>query len=445
MRRAGKPLTAFVLLSCLLLCSCGIGSRLENTGEQGPSGTQSEAQGGVTQVSNTQPSTESNIISLRLSSKEAPWYNSYSFHIRENDGAVLFDGTCALDDGYTSREVTVEGAEVAREDMDALRALCGEYGINAQRSRKRSETNAVIEIEWENGVRLVTGEAYDVERGVRVFLTELTARVKNAEPPKPSVNGRIVAIEMSWWDGRMPPYSYSLREEGGRFLFNAKTGHREEFKLENAVAARADMEALQALCDDYGYMPGKYAPHRPKGMFIHDEAFPTLNITWASGARLEAKVSFQGDNALRAVFDDLSRRLSTPPAQGKVTSLELSSNDGGMYHLREQDGEVLFDMAIASWNSPTFKEINLIRVEASRADMNAVNSICAEYGLIDIQHSYRPPMPYYVQNIAGNRHGVFFTVKWENGGWFHADSAYGSEEALTAYLWELALRLDAEK
>ncbi len=423
MSRAGKIISAFMLLSCLLLCSCGIGSRLENTGEQGPSETLSEAQGGVTQVSNTKLLADNKITSLKLSSKEAPWYNSYSFHIREKDGAVLFDGTCALDDGYTSREVMVEGVNVAREDMDALRALCREYGITAQRSRKRSETNAVIEIGWENG-----------------------ARAKNAEPPKPSVNGRIVAVEMSWWNGRSPPYSYSLREEGDRFLFNAKTGHREEFKLENAVATRADMEALQALCDDYGYMPGKYdPPPRPKGMFIHDEAFPTLNITWASGARLEAKVSFQGDNALRAVFDDLSRRLSTPPAQGKVTSLELSSNDGGMYHLREADGKILFDMHIQPYNNDEYREINLIRVEASRADMDAVNSICEEYGLAEIQHSYRPPMPHYVQNIAGNRHGVFFTVKWENGGWFHADSAYGSEEALTAYLWELALRLDDEK
>ncbi len=279
-----------------------------------------------------------------------------------------------------------------------------------------------------------------------MFLSELAAKVKNAMPAPAPANGKIVALSMSRYYGMAQPYDYHLREEGGQVLFSATAGFRDEIKLDNAVAAKEDMEILQALCDDYVYMPGKYErPPETEENFVVDASRYTTNITWENGTKLESEYSSNGESALLAFFHDLSRRLSTPPAQGRVISLELSSNDGGMYHLREADGKILFDVALQPYNNDEYREINLIRVEASRVDMDAVNAICGEHGLAEIQHSYRPPMPHYFQNIAGNRHGVSFTVKWENCGWFHADCAYGSEEALTAYLWELALRLDAEK
>ena len=394
---------------------------------------------------------EGDLFSLTLSSGELPWYNSYAFHLRERDSVFLFDASCAMDDGYTTRQITMESAVVTQEDMDTLRAMCGEYFAGTQLSSQNggspSGSSAMVEAGWQNGAWLkLNGSCdYDIERELLLFFGELTARVKNAEPRQESP-AKLLSLRISQSGGMAQPFSYHLREEGGRVLFDVRLifshGELREATLENAVALDEDMETIRALCDEYGLHAlasgGSPSSSESDTTNAVDKSDERMELVWDDGSILSANSFLGVSPAFTIYLDSLYNRLATPPAQGSVTRLYLSSSEGGFYHLYEEDGNVLFSTSC----SVEERDIELTDAAATAADMDALNALCEEYGFAEQQQSYRPHFPSYEPYPDSVIHHNL-EVTWENGARLKSDSLFESEDALRAFLSNLALRLES--
>ena len=112
-------------------------------------------------------------------------------------------------------------------------------------------------------------------------------------------------------------YSYYLREKDGQVLFDAhywliEGDDYREITLENTAAAQEDLDAMRALCAEYGFAELQKAYRKPKpgsGPFIADAPMFGLDITWENGARLDADTDFGSEQALRSFFEALALGL----------------------------------------------------------------------------------------------------------------------------------------
>jgi len=143
----------------------------------------------------------------------------------------------------------------------------------------------------------------------------------------------------------------------------------------------------------------------------------------------------------------------TPPepgpglsAQGDVVSLTLGENhmtryDFYSYHLREKDGQILFDAHYWAEEDEEYREITLENAAAAREDMEALRALCGEYHFAERQRDYRKPKPGSGPFVA-DAPTLGLDVIWENGARLDADTDFGSEQALRAFFETLATRLE---
>ncbi len=169
-----------------------------------------------------------------------------------------------------------------------------------------------------------------------------------------------------------------------------------------------------------------------------DKSDERMELVWDDGSILSANSFLGVSPAFTIYLDSLYNRLATPPAQGSVTRLYLSSSEGGFYHLYEEDGNVLFSTSC----SVEERDIELTDAAATAADMDALNALCEEYGFAEQQQSYRPHFPSYEPYPDSVIHHNL-EVTWENGARLKSDSLFESEDALRAFLSNLALRLES--
>ena len=129
------------------------------------------------------------VVSLRLGGGHMTRDSFYSFYLREQDGRVLLDAHYWIADGGDMREITLEAAAAAPEDMDALRALCGEYSFAERQRTCRKQEPAPglfiadapvfgMEVVWENGARLDADTDFGSEQALRDFLETLANRLQ---------------------------------------------------------------------------------------------------------------------------------------------------------------------------------------------------------------------------------------------------------------------------
>ena len=140
--------------------------------------------------SNLGLSADGNIISLKITCAGSSMlqYTGYSYHIREENGEILFDAHFYIV-GENVREITLEKIAATQEDMEALREICGKYNfaeapvykesfwrkIFSKQIKDGPVNKVIFEIIWENGAELVTspGKTSDLLN----FFKELAIRL----------------------------------------------------------------------------------------------------------------------------------------------------------------------------------------------------------------------------------------------------------------------------
>jgi hypothetical protein len=133
---------------------------------------------------------EGEVVSLSLGAGHMTRDSFYSFYLREKDGQVLFAAHFwIMEDGGDIREITLESAAAAPEDLAVLRALCREYGFAERQQTYRKPTpdpNLFIadapmfglDVRWENGARLDADTAFGSEQALRDFFEALANRLQ---------------------------------------------------------------------------------------------------------------------------------------------------------------------------------------------------------------------------------------------------------------------------
>jgi len=133
------------------------------------------------------PPPEGEVVSLSLGGGHMTRDSFYSFSLREKNGQVLFDASYLVADGDDIREVTLENAAAAQEDLDALRALCEEYGFAEKLwTRRKPKPGPFVadgpcvhfEITWEDGTRLYADTVFDGELALHDFFEALANRLQ---------------------------------------------------------------------------------------------------------------------------------------------------------------------------------------------------------------------------------------------------------------------------
>ena len=128
-----------------------------------------------------------------------------------------------------------------------------------------------------------------------------------------------------------------------------------------------------------------------------------------------------------------------PPPEGRIASLLLSDNqmrDYYYYHLREQDGQVLFDARCNRFRHE-FREITL-EAAAAPEDLDALCTLCEEYGFAEKLRTRRKPKP---GPFVADGPCVHFEITWEDGTRLYADTVFDGELALHDFFEALADRL----
>ena len=127
---------------------------------------------------------EGEVISLSLGGGHMTRDSFYNYYLREKDGQVLLDTHYWVVSGDDYREIILENAEAAQEDLDALRALCDEYHF-AQRQKDYRKGPFIadapmlgLEAVWENGARLDADTSFGSEQALRAFFEALATRME---------------------------------------------------------------------------------------------------------------------------------------------------------------------------------------------------------------------------------------------------------------------------
>jgi hypothetical protein len=123
---------------------------------------------------------DGNVISLKItySGSSMVQYTGYSYHLREENGEILFDAHLYIV-GEEVREITLGKVAAAQEDMETLRNICDEYGF-AEKQKTAPDNNnvsfgrkiidkifggqikdgpvsdVILEVIWDNEASLVT-------------------------------------------------------------------------------------------------------------------------------------------------------------------------------------------------------------------------------------------------------------------------------------------------
>jgi hypothetical protein len=295
----------------------------------------------------------------------------------------------------------------------------------------------------------------------------------------------MVSFKISGSEKRGKKYSYYLREEDGKILFNAYyytvyDGKFREVNIENAAVSQEDMEKLSGLCSKYAddeYLKNNNIINDNQDFYIAD-----IEAVWENGMRLDTKISLESnDNDIYIpgifvllFFEDLTKRFENcyyekparPFAEGNVISLWVSGSQYSLarnlyynYHLREENGGVLFDARYFIG----VDEITLEKITAAHEDMEQLNALCDKYMLVekqkttaDVTSAYIvPPWKHIIPRLRRTADGVVIidTSKdggsggysvaaiWENGIRFDTKDLFGNGEVLRTFFQSIADRL----
>ena len=133
-------------------------------------------------------------------------------------------------------------------------------------------------------------------------------------------------------------------------------------------------------------------------------------------------------------------RKEPPLPEGRVISLYFSGNqmrDYYGYHLREQDGQILFDARCNRFRNE-FQEINLENAIAAPEDLETLRALCEAHGFAEKLRTYREPKP---GPFVADGSSVHFDVTWEDGTRLYAGTVFDGEQALRDFFEALAIRL----
>jgi len=286
-----------------------------------------------------------------------------------------------------------------------------------------------------------------------------------------TAKGNIVSLDFSYAGSGMRPYTdyrFYLREEDGAALFDARCYAGKDFTpitVEKAAVSRGDIDAIIEICGGASALAGKqekYAAASPsvdaglsrrKIRDRHTELYATdgphhseeLTAKWENGAALFTSPP-DGTNKLVLFnyLEMLAIRLALPPAEKDVVSVVFYGRDGlgneehYRYQMFELDGRITFYAHYAVG----YERRELLRVAAAREDMEALRAICGRYTLAGAQQAYRPALPPDFEPGKYEKKQTFIEVDWSNGAVLNASTTFGSEQALKAFFYDLAIRLE---
>ena len=266
------------------------------------------------------------VVSFELSYKGSGMrpYTKYKYHLREQDGRVLFDANLYV--GRKFAEIILENAVISREDIDAVLEICGGISTIAElRNVEKNPSpvmndprtdgphhNEILEVMWEDGAGMVKAPPDNRKKILLNYLQMLAIRL--ALPP---AEGNIFAFT---YHGRNKwgNYHYDLAERKDTIAFHAvyqdKHGRKE---LKPTSARREDMQALQEICDRYAlaeaqqrYRPSIRPDFEPDlgKRYVNDYTY--IAVTWENGAVLNADTTFIDEEILKAFFLELAVRLA---------------------------------------------------------------------------------------------------------------------------------------
>jgi len=249
-----------------------------------------------------------------------------------------------------------------------------------------------------------------------------------AEVRQPAPEGKVISLSLG--GGHMSRYSFYnfyLREKNGRVLYDARfwTGNN-EIALGNAVAAREDMEALRALCEQYALAERQrtYRKRKPgSGPFMYDAPMRSLDVRWENGARLDAGIDFPEIPELRDFLEALAVRVyeAIPRPEGEIVSLHLFNGDHFVktnyyrFHIRQEEERIRLDALYYLGGNESFDEVKLENAPVSPEDMAALRGLCAKYDLAARQRGYAWPMMPPFGPIAEAKYGWQLEAVWANG------------------------------
>jgi hypothetical protein len=388
-----------------------------------------------------------NIISASIGN---PDVSRETFSIYEKNGEVRFNAFCFLHDGYTTRETSLKNVLVTQKDMETLRKIFEDFNITDKQKLiefDKHNDNIALEIGWQNGTTLKIEMPYNMERELIKYFTSLAAQVENAMP-KQTAPAKLLSFKISQSGGnRVAAFFYHLREENGKVLLDAHYDiggdeHR-HFELESVDVPKADMETLQALCNEYALYTIK--PPSEKDAFMREERDrpdKLIEAFWEDGHALLANSFLGVSPAFTIFFESLCDRVATPPAQGRLNYLYISSNKGGFYNLREYNGKILYSTVCKLIEDGITRDVNLSRVSATKEDMEDLCSICEKYAFAEKQQTYRPAYPSCTHKYYYEALSFSLTAEWENGARLRARTFFGSEEELWAFFTELTSKIE---
>jgi len=269
--------------------------------------------------------TAKQIVSLELSYKGSGMrpYQGYKYHLREQEGAVLFDANFYAGSNFI--EITLENAVISREDIDAIVEILG--GISALDKLRNVEKdppiikndlrtdgphyNEIIEVQWENETGIVKAPPNDDRKLVLFNYLQMLA-IRLALPP---AEGNIISFTFHGKDSQ-GNFHYTLKESSGEITFYATYPFQNGRKsLERTPVTREDIQALQAICDNvFAGVQQTYCPSLPPGYTPDEkkakEKYSYIEVNWENGAILNANTTFGSGDALKTFFLELALRLA---------------------------------------------------------------------------------------------------------------------------------------
>ena len=273
--------------------------------------------------------------------------NSYSFHLREDGGELLFDGHCQFYDSCNGngldRELKIEKVMATPEDMELLQKICSEKSLDekwhsALKTLIEDKENTLkrdgddgrhhLKVMWENGakldVRLCSNRDFIPLRELKSYFCELAKRLDSTMPAEGKITSfklkgayaarfaggprRISDMSGSIWGDSSPKellqYEYHMCEEEGSVKFSAlQSDHPRISNMHSSMndipsVENKHLEVLRTLCDKHNLASKIQDYHRMRwddfdwsDYFIYDTSpnpnFDFFEIEWENGARCE--------------------------------------------------------------------------------------------------------------------------------------------------------------
>ena len=267
---------------------------------------------------------------------------------------------------------------------------------------------------------------------------------------------KVVSLEFFYKGSgmmRYGDYRYHLREQDdGSVLFDAHTyvgRNVTVITLKNALISREDIDALVEILGGYSALDKLRNINKNSAFTAKENDLRTdgphysemLEIILAD--RTELVKAPPNDNRKLILFNYLKMlaiRLALPPAEGDIFSFTFyGRDDSGNYHyelLERNDKITLYAV---------YGDKRLVGLTPTREDLQALQAICDSYALAGAQQTYRPSLPSDFEPDKHKERYTYIEMNWANGAVLNANTAFGGEDALKTFFFELAARLENQQ